>query len=131
MKQYTMFFKPEDRQRLEKLCVAIGLSPERGKSNAISRLINRARVNGTTLELDELPNNESLEYLRKQFAGMARVGGNLNQLVRLLEIKRIRLDTGENDELDVDADFLVAILQEMNKEIDNIKAAINTFTRKY
>ena len=131
MKQYTMFFKPEDRQRLEKLCVAIGLSPERGKSNAISRLINSARVNGTTLELDELPNNESLEFLRAEFARMARVGGNLNQLVRLLEVKRIRLDTGENDELDVDADFLVAILKELNKEVDNIKDAINTFTRKY
>ena len=120
-----------DKKRLESLCKAMGLSCQRGKSAAICRLINRAKVEGTTVDLDELPNKESLEYLRKEFARMARVGGNLNQLVRLLEIKKIRLDTGENDKLDVDADFLVAILQELNKEVDNIKAAIKTFTRKY
>ena len=131
MSLFSMVMHPEDRHKLEKICAAMNLSPHQGKSNAIRRLINLTRVEGKTAELDALPNNESLEYLRKEFAGMARVGGNLNQLVRLLEIKRIRLDTGENDELDVDADFLVAILQEMNKEIDNIKAAINTFTRKY
>ena len=131
MKQYSMMMDEKHAQRLEKLCVAMGLSPERGKSIAIRRLINNAKVNGTTPELDELPNNESLEYIRTEFANMARLGGNFNQLIHLLEIRKVRMDCGEAEELVVDADFLVAVLKEIKKEINGIKAMMEDLVGKY
>ena len=131
MKHYSMMMDENDAQRLENLCVAMGLSPERGKSIAIRRLINNARVNGTTPELDELPNNESLEYIRSEFANMARLGGNFNQLIHLLEIRKIRMDYGEAEDLVVDADFLVAVLKEIKKEVNKIKAMMEDLVGKY
>ena len=131
MKQYTMMMDEKDRHRLEKLCEAMNLSPQRGKSIAISRLINHAKVSETTPDLKELPNKEYLELLREELQNMVRLGGNLNQLVHLLEIRRIRLDCGETEELVVEADFLVAVLKEINEEVDDIKAMMKSFVSKY
>ena len=121
----------QDRQRLERLCVAMGLSPERGKSITISRLINHAKVDGRTPELKKLPSIESIELLKNEYENMSKLGGNLNQLVHLLQIRKLRLDTGESEELVVEADFLVAVLKEINKEVDNIKAEMKTFKEKF
>ena len=131
MKHYSMMMNENDEIKLEKLCDAIGLSTQRGKSIAIRRLINNARVNGTTPELDELPHKESIELIRAEFGRMARLGGNLNQLIHLLQIRKIKLDCGEAEELVVDADFLVAVLKEINKEVNNIKAMMEDLVRKY
>ena len=131
MPLYTMLINAKDKHRLEKLCVAMNLSPKRGKSIAIRRLINQAKIQGTTVDLDELPNKESVELLRQEFSNLIRLGGNLNQFVHLLHIRRLRLDFGEDDELVVEADYLMALMNELFEEVDKVNEAIVSFVRKY
>lgn len=131
MPKFTTTMNENDKRKLEKLCAALDISPHRGKSFVISQLINHAKVEGRTLEMRKFPSQESLELLKEEFANMARVGGNLNQFVHLLQIRRLRLDNGEDEELVVEVDFLVALLKELAEDVEEIKDAIASFVGRY
>lgn len=130
-KQLCINIKDEDRSKLEELCVGLDVSPQRGKSFVISKLIEHASVPGGKLDVRDFPDKEMLHTLREHFGNLSRVGGNLNQLVYLLQIRRLRLETGQDNEMVVEVPFLVAVLKELLEEIEEVKDLIADITVKY
>ena len=85
-KSFNMRISSENLDRLNGLCKELGVSPNRARSYVINKLIESASTPDGKLHVKDLASHELISLLRDQYADLARVGGNLNSLVFLLQI---------------------------------------------
>ena len=126
-----IYISDENRTRLEELCEALDVSPQRGKTFLIGKLIEHATAPEGNLQVREFAPKETTQLLREHYQNLSRVGGNLNQFIHLLQIRRLRLERGEDDELKVEVPFLVAVLKELLEDVEELKGLMVEITERY
>ncbi len=123
--------KPDAKEKLIELCRSLNVSEQRGRSYVLNELIYRARVHNKTLDLKEFLDSDSISEIRAHYGNVSRIGGNLNQLVHILQIRKLRYESGEYEYIKVDTPFLLDIIDKLRLEIEEEKEKLARFLERY